>query len=114
MVYRTTLEEQHKMPLARDSPITKKVAKGQYLVKNVAYRSTAAAPKSKEKKKMSSVLHRQLGERVPWTESEVKVLLSGIEKYGVGKWAKIKADPEFRIGLAERDAIHLKDKVCGN
>ncbi len=80
-------------------------------MKNKACVSTAAVPKVKLKKKMGLTSSRPYGERVPWTENEVKVLLSGIEKYGAGKWAKIKADPEFKSGLAERDGINLKDKV---
>ncbi len=80
---------------------------------NTAYKSTVATPKPKVKKKMGLVSSRKLGERIPWTDDEVKVLLNGILKYGAGKWAKIKTDPEFKRGLVERDAIHLKDKVCG-
>ncbi len=106
------MEEQHKIPLARKCPVAKGEGKGSHL-KNAAYKSTVATPKTKVKRKMGLVSSRQMGERIPWTDDEVKVLVNGILKYGAGKWAKIKADPEFKRGLIERDTIHLKDKVRG-
>ena len=42
-----------------------------------------------------------------WTEQEVTWLLQGVDKHGVGKWAKILDDYPFS---ETRTSVHLKDK----
>ncbi|KAL9114341.1 MAG: hypothetical protein Q9227_001763 [Pyrenula ochraceoflavens] len=48
-----------------------------------------------------------------WSEGETSELLKGVAKYGVGKWALIKNDPDFTFN--NRSAVDLKDRfrvVC--
>mmetsp|Transcript_21654 Transcript_21654/g.38444 ORF Transcript_21654/g.38444 Transcript_21654/m.38444 type:complete len:409 (+) Transcript_21654:56-1282(+) len=47
--------------------------------------------------------------RIPWTPEEEDALVKGVQRYGVGKWADIKADwPNIFNPL--RTSVHLKDK----
>ncbi|KAK6353372.1 hypothetical protein TWF696_005340 [Orbilia brochopaga] len=46
--------------------------------------------------------------RVNWTDEESMRLLKGVEAYGIGSWAKIRADPRFN--LEHRKGVDLKDR----
>ena len=46
--------------------------------------------------------------RNPWEEEEMVALLSGLEKYGLGKWVYIKQ--EYGYILRNRTTVQLKDK----
>jgi Myb-like DNA-binding domain len=46
--------------------------------------------------------------RNPWTEEETAALLSGMDKYGLGKWVSIKQ--EYGYILRNRTTVQLKDK----
>lgn len=52
---------------------------------------------------MGNVLRRH-----PWTPEEVAALISGYEKYGMGKWARIKQ--EHGYVLRNRTSVQIKDK----
>jgi hypothetical protein len=45
--------------------------------------------------------------RIPWTEEETSNLYNGVERYGVGEWAKIMSTYKFHD---RRRAVDLKDK----
>lgn len=49
-----------------------------------------------------------LKSRQPWTQEEDERLLSGVEKYGLGKWAKIR-DAYFPEG--NRTSVQIKDRM---
>jgi Myb-like DNA-binding domain len=46
--------------------------------------------------------------RHPWTEEEIAALISGYEKYGMGKWVHIKQ--EYGYILRNRTTVQIKDK----
>jgi Myb-like DNA-binding domain len=46
--------------------------------------------------------------RHPWNEEETAALLSGLQNYGLGKWAQIKQ--EYGYILRNRHSVQLKDK----
>lgn len=49
--------------------------------------------------------------RVPWTEEEANNLVDAVQEYGVGRWRKILADPQFKQNFLEvRTHVDLKDK----
>uniref|UniRef100_A0A6B2LV33 Uncharacterized protein n=1 Tax=Arcella intermedia TaxID=1963864 RepID=A0A6B2LV33_9EUKA len=52
-------------------------------------------------------LKTSTGERLTWTEHEVKQLEKGVAVYGVGHWAEILKAYKF---LPERTSVSLKDK----
>ena len=45
------------------------------------------------------------GQRRAWEGPEMDALQAGVKKYGVGKWADIKADPEFSDVLEGRTNV---------
>lgn len=47
-------------------------------------------------------------QRHPWEDEEILALVSGIEKYGLGKWVHIKQ--EYGYILRNRTTVQLKDK----
>ena len=47
------------------------------------------------------------GMRHPWTQAEVRNLIEGVEKFGLGQWASILKNFYFR---PHRDNVSLKDK----
>jgi hypothetical protein len=48
------------------------------------------------------------GKRFRFTDSEDAALRSGIERFGVGRWADIKS--YYHIDLANRSAVQIKDR----
>jgi Myb-like DNA-binding domain len=50
--------------------------------------------------------------RRKWTDAETRDLLTGVRKYGVGKWKQILEDPAYLF--TERSSVDLKDRyrVC--
>lgn len=50
-----------------------------------------------------------LAKRQKWTEEETQHLLLGVERFGIGKWKKILAQPEYKFN--ERNAVDLKDRL---
>eukprot|EP01124_Arcella_intermedia_P026378 TRINITY_DN4947_c0_g1_i1.p1 TRINITY_DN4947_c0_g1~~TRINITY_DN4947_c0_g1_i1.p1 ORF type:complete len:653 (-),score=173.57 TRINITY_DN4947_c0_g1_i1:9-1865(-) len=67
---------------------------------------------TKKRKLMTSTtstkkLKTSTGERLTWTEHEVKQLEKGVAVYGVGHWAEILKAYKF---LPERTSVSLKDK----
>ncbi|KAJ6264148.1 hypothetical protein Dda_0290 [Drechslerella dactyloides] len=53
-------------------------------------------------------LKRKNKPRVNWTDEESERLLKGVEAYGIGCWAKIRSDPQFK--LEHRKNVDLKDR----
>lgn len=47
--------------------------------------------------------------KIPWDDWEVNQLRTGVEKYGIGKWALILRDPALFF-IPSRSAQQLKDK----
>ncbi|KAJ3366556.1 hypothetical protein GGF31_008055 [Allomyces arbusculus] len=47
--------------------------------------------------------------RIRWSKDEEAALIAGVEKYGIGSWAQILADPDLHFN-AQRTNIDLKDK----
>jgi Myb-like DNA-binding domain len=47
-----------------------------------------------------------------WTDLETEQLMTGVKKYGIGKWKQILTDPAFNFSV--RSAVDLKDRfrVC--
>jgi len=45
-----------------------------------------------------------------WTDKEIKTLVQGVKKFGVGHWAEILKFPGFKANLVGRTSTNLKDK----
>jgi len=49
-----------------------------------------------------------VAKRQKWTDGETKDLLHGVERFGIGKWKKIMAQPEYKFN--NRSPVDLKDR----
>lgn len=64
----------------------------------------AASPK----KIVVSTKTKSKGKRVKFTDSEDAAIRNGVDKFGVGRWADIKAF--YHIDLADRSSVQIKDR----
>jgi hypothetical protein len=96
-------------PRAKPSPLTN------LSWEEVGYRTPRAnlpaispAPRAALK---SPSTRKKLHVKVKWTDAEVTCLHLGVQKYGIGNWAKILNDPTLTNGFhTSRTGVHLKDK----
>lgn len=49
-----------------------------------------------------------MGKNKKWRNEEVRALLDGVLKYGIGKWNPILKDPQFTSYLTNRSNTDLK------
>jgi hypothetical protein len=69
--------------------------------------------KTKSKKESTSTPKSTPGtskERHYFSDEEIDAILSGVDKYGIGKWNMIKNDSEFATILINRTSVNIKDK----
>ncbi|KAF3095778.1 hypothetical protein TWF103_010009 [Orbilia oligospora] len=69
---------------------------------------SAASPGAGEDGQANGPQKRKNKPRRNWSREETTRLVKGVEKYGIGAWARIQADEEF--GLAHRKPWDLKDR----
>ncbi|KAK6502274.1 hypothetical protein TWF506_002857 [Arthrobotrys conoides] len=69
---------------------------------------SAASPGADEDGRANGPQKRKNKPRRNWDREETIRLVKGVEKYGIGAWARIQADEEF--GLAHRKPWDLKDR----
>lgn len=96
-------------PRAKPSPLTN------LSWEEVGYRTpranlSAISPAPRAALKSPST-RKKLHVKVKWTDAEVTCLHLGVQKYGIGNWAKILNDPTLTNGFhTSRTGVHLKDK----
>ncbi|XP_065884313.1 telomeric repeat-binding factor 2-like isoform X2 [Dysidea avara] len=84
---------------SEDSDFFTAIPKG-ISIKHRRRRSLTVTPRPKKYKVSSAIRH-------PWTHSESKLLVEGVERFGLGQWAAILQHYKFP---AYRDNVSLKDR----
>ena len=56
----------------------------------------------------SPKIHFLISQRKKWTTEEEESIVSGVEKFGIGRWAEIR--DEYKNVFQNRSSVDIKDK----